>query len=100
MESKRKNSYFTNKAGHVRLSYQLYFFSKVIVLFSTTNQRTVLFSLSFQRSEQILVWKPKEVAPKSTTTPPKTNKMVWKPKEAQSSASTSPGLDASSSSKK
>jgi len=33
------------------------------------------------------VWK----APKSTTTPHKSNKMVWKPKKVQSSMSTSPG---------
>lgn len=43
-----------------------------------------------------MVWKQKEEAAKSTTTPPKSNKIVWKPKEVQSSMSTSLGPEAPS----
>jgi hypothetical protein len=36
---------------HVRLSYEPYFFSEGAVFFLIINQRTVIFSLSFQRSD-------------------------------------------------
>jgi hypothetical protein len=50
-------------------------------------------------SKKEKVWKHQEEALKSTTIPPKENKMVWRPKKKDTSVPAPPGMDIPSSSK-